>query len=163
MAATYEPIATTTVSTATTQIDFNSISGSYTDIVAVISGTVATTVNPYIRFNSDSGSNYSATWVAGSGSAASSSRQSNVTNILIGAFGTAVSTLSVHIMNYANTTTNKTIVSRSSTTSTTNQAVSAWVGLWRDSDAITDISFIVPATREWQSGTTFTLYGIAAA
>ena len=36
MPITYEPLATTTLSTDTTQIDFTSISGSYTDLILVL-------------------------------------------------------------------------------------------------------------------------------
>ena len=36
MAKTYEPIATTTLSTATAEVTFSSISGSYTDLVYII-------------------------------------------------------------------------------------------------------------------------------
>ena len=36
MAATYTPIATTTLGSAGTSVDFNSISGTYTDLVLVI-------------------------------------------------------------------------------------------------------------------------------
>jgi len=38
MAITYEPIATTTLSTATATVTFSSISGSYTDLVLVANG-----------------------------------------------------------------------------------------------------------------------------
>jgi hypothetical protein len=40
MAITYEPIATTTLGSATSTVTFSSISGSYTDLVAVFEVTL---------------------------------------------------------------------------------------------------------------------------
>ena len=164
MTATYDSIATTTLTTGTTQVDFNTINQNFTDLVLVIVGNVASdSLNPTMRFNGDSGTNYSSTWVAGSGSTASSSRLTSANVTYLGALGSAISTITVHFMNYANTTTNKTaLVRNSSTTGSSGQSVSAWVDLWRSTAAITSISLISSGGNQWQSGTTFTLYGIKA-
>jgi len=60
--ATYEPIATTTVSgSSTSTVTFSSISGTYTDLVIIGNlGSQTTNAFPYLQFNGDTGSNYSA-------------------------------------------------------------------------------------------------------
>jgi hypothetical protein len=60
MAITYEPIATTTLGSAAASVTFSSISGSYTDLVLVVTGIGATvTTFPWIRFNGLSTNIYS--------------------------------------------------------------------------------------------------------
>jgi len=61
MPTTYEPIATTTLSTATASVTFSSISGTYTDLRLVIFALGATSDYPYVEINSDTGTNYSKT------------------------------------------------------------------------------------------------------
>jgi hypothetical protein len=57
MAKTYEPIATTTLSSAQSSVTFSSISGSYTDLVLVsnVSGSGGN-ANLRVTLNSDTGS-----------------------------------------------------------------------------------------------------------
>jgi hypothetical protein len=63
-------------------------------------------------------------------------------------------------MNYANTTTQKTILNRHGYVLGSNITRYA-VGLWRSTAAITSITF-TPANG-FEAGTNFTLYGILAA
>jgi len=74
MPATYEPIATTTLGSAASTIDFTSIGGTYTDLRVVLIGTSANATSMTMRFNSDTGSNYSLTSVYGNGTSAASAR-----------------------------------------------------------------------------------------
>jgi hypothetical protein len=68
--------------------------------------------------------------------------------------------LSIHnFMNYSNTTTYKTILSRSNNSAIGTDAV---VGLWRSTAAINTIK-ILPANNAFEVGSSFTLYGIKAA
>jgi hypothetical protein len=162
MAATYEPIATTTVSgSSTSSVSFTGISGSFTDIVFVceIDGDDAG-ASTRIRFNSDSGSNYSQTDIRGDGSSATSTRTSSAAQISLGV-GTATNQTNVigSINNYSNSTTYKTVLLR---TNNPAEFTAARVGLWRNTNAITGIEFFVSAGN-WVAGSTFTLYGIASA
>jgi hypothetical protein len=162
MPTTYEPIASTTLSAGTATIDFTSIPQTYTDLVFVVSGknTVAAT-NIQLRFNSDTGSNYSNTSLTGNGSSASSGRSSNVTYSFIGDLGAGseYSTIVTHIFNYSNTTTFKTLISRSNLASI---QVILRALLWRSTSAITSIQ-VSCQSDSLASGSTFTLYGIKAA
>jgi hypothetical protein len=63
-------------------------------------------------------------------------------------------------MNYANTTTNKSFLARASKGSS---GVDLVAGLWRNTAAINSITFYEPGARLFGIGSTFTLYGIAAA
>jgi len=166
MASTYEPIATTTLSSTTTYVDFTSFSG-YTDLILVVNALQSGTEDIKLRFNSDTGSNYSRTVLYGTGSAAGSLRESNQTNLGFSTYGSPGSTdanratIILNIFNYANNTTYKTVLSRASRAS---QGTETEVGLWRSTAAITDIR-VSPgfAAVTFSVGSTFTLYGIKAA
>lgn len=161
MPSTYEPIATTTLGSNTTQIDFTGISGSYTDIVAVFNGSMTASGSARFRVNSDASSIYSNTRMYGSGTTTGSDRDSAY-NIGITGFFLANNRamFQANFMNYSNTTTNKTVLSRDNSESYTF----AWVNVWRSTAAITSISFFCDNTSTYYtSGSTFTLYGIKAA
>jgi hypothetical protein len=162
MPSTYEPIATTTLGSGVTNLTFSSIPSTYTDLILVCNGNTAAAANNYLQFNGDNGSNYSATRLSGDGSAASSARSTSATQILLDGFGYWTTGYNankvIHIMNYANTTTNKTVLTRANNASIGTDAI---VGLWRSTAAITSIRFNSDSTL--QAGSTFTLYGIKAA
>jgi len=166
--STYTPIATTTLGSAGT-ITFSSIPSTYTDLVIVLNGNgsrVAGTDDTGLRLNSDSGSNYSETLLQGNGTTASSSRASGVnvmfqnTNFRIGGTTGARSTIIYQFMNYANTTTYKTVIARSNVS---DFNVTATVGLWRSTAAINTIYLYNYTSANFTAGTTATLYGIASA
>lgn len=155
---TYTPIATTTVSSGS-YAEFTSIPSTYTDLVIVWTGTSSNNTGYGIRFNGDSGSNYSLTYLYGDGSTPVSGRDSNTTSINgMGRTGTSVGIGRVNVMNYANTTTYKTAIGRGDLSS---QLVIATVGLWRSTAAINAIR-LTPEAGNITSAT-FTLYGIKAA
>ena len=164
MALTYEPIATTTLSSAQATINFTSIPTTYTDLILVISVNGAGTVGANSRLQVGNGSvdtatNYSETQLYGTGSSASSLRNSNVNYAYGGVVqggGVAIS----HFLNYSNTTTYKTILARGSAPA---NYVDAAVSLWRSTSAINTIKVYADSSGDYPSGSTFTLYGIKAA
>jgi len=160
---TYTPIATTTLSSAQLSVSFSSISGSYTDLVVVMSGKAsgASTYAAKFTFNDDTGTNYSMTEMTGNGSSASSSRTSsanNIDNLIV--YNNDISNAILHIMNYSNTTTYKTVIGR---TNVAGWGTRAGVGLWRSTSAITKITIEISNATTFASGSTFSLYGITAA
>ena len=165
MASTYEMIATTTLSSAGT-VTFSSIPGTYTDIVLISSAKNSSgSAGTYqIVLNSDTGANYSATYLLGNGIAASSARftGNNVayTSRSSGSSSTEFSPGIVHFMNYSNTTTYKTLLSRGNEASST---AAAFANLWRSTAAITSINLQQPGGGNFAAGSTFTIYGIKAA
>ena len=158
---TYVALATNTLTGTAASVTFSSISGAYTDLVVVVNGAkdAGGAVNPYLRFNSDSGTNYSHTSLVGDGTTASSGRASTQAQMYLGDYTTTQSTYQIHIMNYANATTYKTVLTRSAIT---NSATGVFVGLWRSTAAITSVDIYVGGSN-FAIGSTFTLYGIAAA
>ena len=180
MAITYEPIATTTLGSAAASISFTSISQTYTDLVIVASVNGATAEHLYARWGNsayDSGTNYSNTAIYarrnGTNTAEEfgSERTSNFSYARLTPFTfgvpSAASTFGAsitHIQNYANTTTYKTALVRSSTAGNTAYAgTEATVVLWRSTSAINQIQFTISNGANFQTGTTITLYGIKAA
>jgi hypothetical protein len=163
MPITYTPIATYTAPSAQANVTFSSISGTYTDLILVVDATT-TLGNRALQvvLNSDTGSNYSATYITGDGSSTSSSRNSNTgyaeTYASIG--NTTRSTVILQFQNYSNATTFKKILCRSSIA---DLNVRASVNLWRATPvAISNILLRLNADN-FNTGSTFTLYGILAA
>jgi hypothetical protein len=158
MPSTYEPIATYTVVTAEPTISFSSIPQTYTDLVIVLAGSYSSQADIALRFNGDTASNYSRTVIYGNGSNALSTRDTSNTLIAPAYFSTSRSVAIISIMNYTNTTTYKTVFSRSNDASAN---VSAVVGLWRKTpEAINSLTL---SYTNIAIGTTCTLYGIKAA
>lgn len=158
--STYTPIATTTLGSAQSSISFSSISGSYTDLILITTGACSAVGDVSIRFNSDSGSNYSFTYIYGNGSSALSGRGSNTTSGIAGGTDTSPVANICHIQNYSNTTTYKTSLSRSNRPTT---GTMAFVNLWRNTSAINAITILADSGVTFSTGFTATLYGIAAA
>tara|TARA_R110000822_G_scaffold231076_1_gene363134 strand:+ start:1027 stop:1524 length:498 start_codon:yes stop_codon:yes gene_type:complete len=161
---TYEPIATTTLGTATNSYTFTSISGSYTDLVLVVRGQFASgTDYPVYQFNSDTTNSYSETTLRGEGTTAQSSRAANRAFTTTNSYGATTSQPFMfysHIMNYSNTHSYKTLLTRWSNSAV---EVAALVGLWRKTNAITSIKVYGLTGNTFAVGSTFTLYGIKAA
>lgn len=164
MPTTYTPIATTTLGSNTGTVTFSSISGTYTDLVLItnVSGNDGAIC---IRFNSDTGSNYSNTGLRGNGTSASSTRATNFSyiagtsnlSVTAGSLQTAI----WNIQNYSNTTTNKTVLFRDGMAT---HITGATVGLWRNTAAITSVSLSPEfGANVFYTGSTFTLYGVKSA
>jgi hypothetical protein len=161
MPITYEPIATASGTGSNTTLSFTSIPATYTDLILILNGSLNTGNNTRMRFNNNSGFNYSMTVVTGDGSSASSYRDSSQAAFSYpGYYDTAMSMNIIHVMNYANTTTYKTFIQRNSKAS--NQAQAA-VGLWAQTSAINQIDIYTASGATWTTSTNITLYGIKAA
>jgi hypothetical protein len=168
MPITYEPIATNTLGSAAATVTFSTISGAYTDLVLVTNlKTTTTSQEVTVKINNDTGSNYSLTNLRGDGSTAASLRRSSQTVGNISkeiSPNTAFEFVSVStFMNYSNATTYKTWLSRNNRASASNApGTEALVGLWRSTSAITEL--VIGLTGgNFDTGSTFTLYGIKSA
>jgi len=158
--STYTPIASQTLGSAAASVTFSSIPQGYTDLVVLASvGSTIPTEAYVIRFNSDTGNNYSWTRLSGNGSTAASARSSNTS--YISAFeipsATDKGVQKIQLNNYSNTTTFKTALVRADAASYNTVAV---VGLWRNTSAINSITISSSGTGNVVSGSTVTLYGI---
>jgi len=159
---TYVALDKVTISgTSTNTVTFSSISQSYTDLILVIEGTsTGANIDFPIRFNGDTGANYSRTYLYGNGSSVSSGRASNDTSMGLPNLDTGRGVSISHIFNYANTTTFKTGLGR--TSGAPSYGVSAIAGLWRNTAAITSLTVFAAGANFYGNGTTLSLYGIAS-
>lgn len=168
---TYTPLARTTLTTSSTTVTFSSIPQTYTDLVLVMQpSSDVGDENVGIRFNGDTGGNYSYTRIGANNTAGSisSNRLTNFSRInTTEATGTSTNlgnlVILSNIMNYANTATYKTALNRSGQQGGTYNGVELFAGLWRNTAAITSITVMQGSTRTFLAGSTFTLYGILAA
>ena len=166
MPNTYTELLKTTVGTATSSVTLSSIPSGYTDLVLITSAKNNTGAQYRLQlsFNGDrSTSVYSVTKLTGNGSTAVSSRVSNAPYgaILIGTIGsTNFDNVITHIMNYSNTTTNKTILRRGGSDAAGSPQLEA--GSYRSTAAISTLTLTAGAGN-FGIGSTFTLYGIKAA
>jgi hypothetical protein len=164
MPSTYTPIATFTATGSIANYTFSSIPGTYTDLRLVCSAfNSAGPDDLRLRFNSDTGTNYSATLLRGSGSATVNAKDNNATYMpWLGYISTGsgdVSTTLVDINSYSNTSVNKTLISRGNLAS---GFVNITAGMWRSTAAITSIT-LIGGGANITVNSTFTLYGIKAA
>jgi hypothetical protein len=167
---TYTQIATYTFPSTLSTYTFSSIPQTYTDLVVVISANCAvagtTYANLQTNLNGDSTSVYSYCHLYGDGSSLYSDRYSNNGQAWAGYFNSTAgvyANIIFNVMNYTNTSTYKTVMSRgnygtrgTTTTNVTELAVSSW----RNTAAITSMTI---GGANIGAGSTFTLYGIAAA
>lgn len=157
-------LATTTLSSAAATITFSSISSAYTDLRLVVVAKNGSGIdNLLMRFNSDSGINYSSTWIQGAGgSSASSARSNNITAIRSrwseGSTQFALTTFD--IFSYAGSTNKTVLATGSSDINGAGGYVTRTVSLWRNTAAITSITLVANLTGLYDIGTTATLYGI---
>ena len=160
--STYTPIASQTLGSSAASVTFSSLPQNYTDLILVMNSTLQGNYNEYVRINNDTSSLYSVTYMTGNGSTTLSSRASNQSNgFYFDAYGGSSTTAGVGILNfqnYSNTATFKTVLSRYS--NATSEAMAS-VGLYRSTNAINTITIYV-GTNNFASGSTFTLYGVAA-
>ena len=171
MATTYEAIATVTVgSGGASSISFSSIPNTFTDIKIVISARTNQSSwndNSIVRFNGDSGNNYSNRRLNGSGSTADSSSNTSQDGFyywnFVGANATA-STFSnneMYIPNYTSSNQKSFSAERVvENNSSTDNMVSLIAGIWTGTAAITSISIAPFYGTLFAQYSTATLYGI---
>lgn len=168
--STYTPIATTTLGSAQTTVTFSSIPSTYTDVIlqaTMLQTGSATAYNGFIQLNSST-TGYSRTGLRGNGTSASSFKSVSDDRLYFSVDSDASNWVfsTFQFMNYSNTSTYKTILSRQNNAAALVDAV---VYLWQNTAAINTISITASDNRgsgtadQFASGTTFTLYGIAAA
>lgn len=159
---TYTPLANITLGANVATVTFSSIAQTYRDLVLVMNGKSSTTNYLGIRFNSDSSATNYSIEMFGDGTSASSNAL-NGTNFLYLQNNTpwntgALGVITANIFDYSQTDKHKTVLSRSSKSDTSTQALA---GRWANTLAITSIT-VLANTGQLAAGTTLALYGIAA-
>ena len=162
---TYTLINSATVgSGGAANIEFTSIPSTYTDLNILLSsrGTVDS-FNVNVRFNG-SASNYSQIRVQGSGSAATSATDTEITLLNVRSTYTAntFSNGSVYIPNYTSSNFKSVSVDTATENNATVNRNILNAGLWSDTSAITSVNLIV-ASGDFTQYSTAYLYGISNA
>ena len=155
-------IATQTLGSANQYITFSSIPSTYTDLRLTLVAT-SSNLNSFanVTFNSDTSTNYSTTWLYGTGSSASSSRLTSTSALRmfeLGVSNTIPQFYTMDIFSYAGST-YKTALCSGSEDRNGSGEVSRNVGLWRSTSAINTLR-IDNLSGTFSTGTTATLYGI---
>jgi hypothetical protein len=167
MAVTYEPIGSITLSSPATSMTVSSIPNTYTDLRIVWSLKYDTTSNATrIRFNGDTGSNYSYTYLYTNGSTLGTSTSGNETSILVdhnSGFGTSqFVTYEMDIFSYASSA-NKMLMDKMSSDANGAGAVSRSARCWRNSAAINSIVLYRNDGNNYSTGSSMTVWGILKA
>jgi hypothetical protein len=165
MAQTYEPITTQTLGSNQASITLSSIPQTYTDLVLIFAGWGnGGGGSVKVRPNNDGSTLYNTTYLYSDGSTNTPGQTGDSAE---GTFMGRIMTNStdsgggyIHFMNYANTTTFKSMIG-------TNFASApiVWysLGMYRSTNAITSLNLRVESGYDFATGFTVTLYGIAAA
>lgn len=170
MANTFVPLAKSVLTSTSSSISFNSISGSYTDLVILISArTDRPTVQQdpiKIRFNGASvDTNLSYTYVYAVGTSVGASAGSSYGLIgyatCAGSTSNTFSNIEVYLPNYAGST-NKLISSTNAneTNATSSNELDVIATSWNSTAAITSITLLPNTGPNFVSGSRFDLYGI---
>jgi hypothetical protein len=162
MPATYEPIATTTLGTASTSITFSSIPATYSDLRLVFVGSTVSSDGINVRLNSDSSSSYSDTSLEGRGSAVASQQLSNRTFWSLAGYwsantDTTIFMQTLDVFSYTQGV-NKTALGVTSLDKNGSGDVLRTVHLWRSASVVNSLT--ITAGVNMPIGTTATLYGI---
>lgn len=160
---TYTALATITLGGTDSEVVFASIPATYRDLVLVVGNMTATSANTfYVQLNGDTASNYSwvTAWGPGSGSGGSASLTNN--GALVGGY-TGVSTSTgqttiIQLMDYSATNKHKTFLSRHNNSA---GEVSMSAARWASNTAVNQVNLKILPSGSFNSGSTFSLYGIA--
>lgn len=168
------PLMTTTLSSNATSVTFSNIPQNYEHLqirLIVRTDRAADTQDAVnMRFNSDTGSNYSWHYFSGNGSSASAGAGSSASLIFNAAIGTAASATSgmfgvsvIDILDYSNTNKYKTTRSLTGQDINGGGVCQLFSGNWRNTSAITTITFTPNIGTNMVQYSTFALYGIKKA
>ena len=158
MAATFDAIATATLTTASNTITFSNIPSTYTELYITLSGSTSSFVSTSIRFNNATSPTYGACRQYASGAANMAFNNYNASaESLTGIFDTGQSFIDIWIPGYKDTTLKKGFLSRCYIR---GSLVGTWWGGWTGTSAISRIDLL--AGVNYQVGTVATVYGTLA-
>jgi hypothetical protein len=166
---TYQLIETKTLGTAVSTIEFTSIPQTFTDLVLVSNyrTTRAAVFDQLrIRFNGNTGANY--TWLGAYGSGSSAGAENTgddvsfKTDVGVGNNATAntFSNGAIYIANYTGSTNKSVSIDAVGENNATEAYQFIYVGTYTNTTAITSIQGFSEGSANFVVGSTFSLYGI---
>lgn len=173
MATTYTLISSNVLTSSAASVTFSSIPATYTDLVLKCSmrSTESGAANAvFVEFNGSGGTDYSYTRLVGTGSAASSARLNDYSQVVgylnvvaSGATSNIFSNTEFYIPNYS-VSQNKPFSGFSVTEDNATDAYAvATAALWRNTATISSIKLTSSGGSNFVSGSSFYLYGISNA
>ena len=164
----YESIATTTVGAGgSSSITFSSIPSTYKHLqIRSIQLCGTTSYNTLIRYNSDSGNNYSSHYIEGNGASVGTGPAYGNPPINYGAIGEArggttyPDVFICDIFDYSNTNKYKTARSLSGYDANGSGLIALRSSLWMSTSAVTSITITNDAAVNFTQYSSFALYGI---
>lgn len=169
MAATYELIASNTLSTSAASVTFSGIPSTYTDLVLKINTRVSSGIASSLiyKINSDTNTNYSRVLLRGDGKNRLSNLTSNSSNPQLTTMNQGISTTSntftnveIYIPSYT-VSQNKPISVFGTTENNANTSyIAVFAALWRNTSAITSIELTDGSGFTFETYSSFYLYGI---
>ena len=173
MATTYTLISSNVLSSSAATVTFSSIPATYTDLVVRFS-VRATDASDWmiVILNNITTNTYSETWLQGSGSAASSTRQANTNyfggngnDLIINLSGSTANTFTsgeFYLPSYTASQNKPSSFFLATENNATAATITALAGLWRNTATVNEIQFDTAGTS-FASGSSFYLYGISNA
>jgi hypothetical protein len=157
-------LANLTLSSSASTVTFSSISGSYRDLILVVTAKSSQSGwESRIKVNGDTGTNYSVIGMYNSGSSANGYAPTTQSVMKFGFFGILSTSASVqwvtHFIDYSATDKHKTVISQIG--NATDALIDASTNRWANTSAITEI-VAFPGSGTWSAGSTFALYGVSA-
>jgi len=171
-----EYISSAAATSSVESITFDQIPDRYEDLILTMSVKINNSGHIPIRFNNDSGSNYSSTVLYGDGATVGSSRYTSAAWLFVGARGGISYQSNIYtpkicnILSYSNPNIYKSSlisVSQGNGAYQSQGEITESVALWRNTDIINSITLLAntgtspPGTvRYIDPGSTFTLWGV---
>ena len=168
MANTFELIASSTLASASSTIDFTSIPGTYTDLclkASLRSSDAAAFVNYTLKFNGSGGTAYSVKVLYGSGSAATSASSSGAAagdygfQDGAGATASTFANVEIYIPNYAGSNYKYWSTDQVQENNATAAYAGLLAGLWSNTAAINQVT-LTSSAGNFVTNSTAYLYGV---
>lgn len=159
--SSYDALASVTLTGSTNSLTFAGIPSGYKHLQIRYSLTASAPSDTILRFNSDSGANYSAHLFRGTGSAAQAYPYSSQTAaILQYNIGYSTSVAVADILDYNNTNKNKTIRTLAGFDSNSLGELDLWSGSWYNTSAIASVTILTSSAATFSANSIFALYGV---
>ena len=168
MATTYTLISSNVLTTTTTNVVFNSLPTTYTDLLVKVSVRSIFAGADFLKMNVSPATAYSNTLLLGNGSTASSSRNTGQGYLRVGYISNANDTSNtfsngeIYIPNYRSTVDKPISSVGFSENNGTTAYIAAYANLLQTNDVINSLTFAA-ANDDMAAGTSFYLYGISNA
>lgn len=164
MASAQVALGTLTLSSGQSSVTFSSIPATYRDLQIVVSFAMSGTGSASrLRFNGDTGANYSGVWMGGQGSSTASGSESNATGSRVIGYSvgptTGQQTFTLSVMDYSATDKHKSALSRYSDAGGDVQATAT---RWASNAAVTSVTIYDVLGQSFVTGSVFSIYGIVS-